>query len=393
MLRHRSRAALLATCAAAGSWLAGPGVARDLDTSAARRLFERGDYPAAEREVLKLVAGLPADAPRERALLLAQLAEVRCLQGAGEAALEDAKAALALDRSAPVLRTAVFVCFRARRYREALPHIERLLEMEPGNDAYIFSRGVARAREGRFEEALPDLARGKGSPATRREALFESALALAKLERPAEALVPLREILEEDPFDAEAVHQASRCLLRLRRPGATRLAAVLGRYFEALRGKEGESSKDQHLAFAGKAVEAARERAARWERLGRHDRALAEAEAMRRVEPEAADQWLRSFWERQGFRAAPAGAELERALAEATAAGDAIEATRIARLLLAIEPASRTALERLAAAAEDPSLIVPRLHYVSRLAVADPGEARWKEELARLRRAVEGTAR
>jgi tetratricopeptide (TPR) repeat protein len=382
---------LLATCAAAAAGLlAATGAAADGDPAEARRLFELGDYPAAEREVLKLIAGLPASAAEERALRLAQLAEVRALQGASEAALGDAQAALSLDASAPVRRTAVFVCFGARRYREALPHIEWLLEREPANAAYLFSRGVVRAREGRFEEALSDLAHGLKAPETRRDARFESALALAKLGRPAQALVFLREVLEEDPFDAEAIHQAVRQLLALRRPETTRLAAALGRYFEALREKEGESSKDQHLAFAGKAVDAARERAARWERLGRYDRVLAEGDAMRRIEPGAAEAFLRSFWERHGFRAAPTGAELERALAAAAGPGDEVEATRIARLLLAVEPASRAALARLAAAAADPSLIVPRLHYASRLAAAEPASAERAAELARLRRAVEG---
>jgi tetratricopeptide (TPR) repeat protein len=379
------------TALAAGLILARGGRAAG-DAAEARRLFDLGDYPAAERELLEALARLPPGATKEKALGFAQLAEVRALQGAWEAALGDVEAALALDASPPIRRSAVFVCFRARRYREALPHIDWLLEREPENAVYLFSRGVARAKEGRFEEALPDLARGMSAPEVRRDARFESALALAKLDRPAEALVRLREILEEDPFDAEAVHQASRELIKLRRPEATRLAALLGRYFEALREKEGESSKDQHLAFAGKAIEAARERAARWERLGRYDKLLAEVASVRRIEPAATDAWLGSFWERQGFRGTPSSTELEQALETAAALGKEIEATRIARLLLAIEPASKAALSRLAAATSDPSLIVPRLHYVSRLAAAT-GDAKWKEELAHLRRAMEGAAR
>jgi hypothetical protein len=366
------------------------GAAAAQDPTEARRLFDLGDYPAAEREILKVLDSLPAAAAAERAVRLAQLAEVRSLQGASGPALDAIASALALDSSAAVHQSAVFVCFRARRYHEALPHLDWLLARDPTNASHLFSRGIARAKEGRFADALPDLAHGLSAPESRRDARFESALALARLDRPAEALVFLREIIEDDPFDAEAVHQAARQLIALRQPDATRVAAALGRYLEALREGEGPSSKDEHLAFAGRPLDAARERAARWERLGRYDRELAEAAAMRRIDAAAADAWLRSFWERQGFQAPPAAPEVERALAAAAAAGDGARATRLARLLLALAPASVPALTRLAAAAADPTLLAPRLHYVSRLAAADPGDPRWKAELPALRRALEG---
>jgi hypothetical protein len=359
----------------------------------AKRLFDLGDHAGAEREVSAALALLPESARAERAVRLAQRAEARVLLGATPAALEDIALALSLDDSVAVRRSALFVCLRSQRYREALGHADVLIPREPGVASHRLARGLALVKEGRPEEALPDLARGLEIPEARREARFALALALGTLDRPREALMRLVEILEEDPFDAEAVYQASRQVLRLRGPESARVAALLSRYFEALRAEEGPASRDQHLLLAGQPLAAARERASRWERLGRFDRALAEADVMRRLAPAGreADAWLQAFWERQGYATAPPAATLEQGIRETAAAGDAAGARRRARLLLALEPRSRLALETLAAAASDPELLVPRLHYARRLSALDPGSA-WAAEHGRIRALLGGKA-
>jgi tetratricopeptide (TPR) repeat protein len=357
------------------------------DDAEARRLFELGDYPAAERAIGRALDRLPPEARAERALRLALRAELRALQGVGDAALRDVKDALGLDMSPAVRRSAVFVYQRVHRHAEALPHIEALLERFPGDGPLRLARGIARGRLGRLEEAVPDLLAGLDIPGAGRPARFELALVLSKLGRTAEALERLREILEDDPHDAEACYQASRQLLRLRRPGAARLAASVMKYFEALREAEGASSRADHLVFEGKATEAALERAQKWERLQRHDRVLAEISRARAAGSREAEGHLEAFWLRQGWKKAPSAEDLERALASAVASGGDEAADRAARLLLALEPRSIAALRRLAARTEDPSLVVPHLHYLKRLAEADPADPRWKNALAAARRA------
>jgi tetratricopeptide (TPR) repeat protein len=360
----------------------------------ARRLFDLGDYPGAERELEKVIADLPEGSRSERAVRLAQLAEVRVLQGIGEAASKDIQSAIALDPSPAVRRSAVVVYLRCQRFREALSVAEDLLAAAPADSSLRLSRGIALARLGQLERALPGLTAGLDAPGARREARFELALALSKLGRPEESLVRLREILEEDPYDAEACYQATRQLLRLRRPEASRMAALLTRYFEALREAEGASSRDAHLELAGKAADAALERAAKWERLGDYARALADAERARRSAGGggSANAWLAGFYRRQGFDEDVSTEELTSALAAQLAGGDDPRVQRIARLLLAREPGSVAALTCLMDRTADPSLVVPRLHYAKRLADADPSTVRWKAEATTLRAAIEGAS-
>lgn len=360
------------------------------DDAEARRLFDLGDYPGAEQALGRALERLPSQARAERALRQALRAEVRALQGVADAAVKDVEEALKLDMSPAVRRSAVFVYQRVHRHAEALPHIEALLQGSPGDAPLRLARGIARGRLGRLEEALPDLVSGLDIPGAGRHARFELALVLSKLARPAEALERLREILEEDPHDAEACYQASRQLLKLRRPGAARLAASVTRYFEALREAEGASSRADHLVFEGRAADAALERARKWERLQRHDRVLLEVSRARAAGSREAGPYLEAFWLRQGWRHAPSKEELERALASAQAGGSDEQADRAARLLLALEPRSIVALRRLAARTEDPTLVVPHLHYLKRLVEADPADPRWKVALAAARRAWKG---
>jgi tetratricopeptide (TPR) repeat protein len=362
----------------------------------ARRLFERGDYPAAEAALERVLASLPPGSEAERAGLLPRLAEVRALQGdfihAAEAAEEALRAPPSPSQAAR--RAAAFVYVRSHRYEEALPHIEALLATAPDDPALRFWRGTVLSRRGRFAEAIEDLAAGLGVPGGARDARFEMALALSKLGRPREALDRLLEILEDDPWDAEACHQVSRQLLRIGGPGPSRAAANLVRWFEALREAEGASSRDRHLAFQGKPALAALERAARAERLGRYDRALEEIERAKGFEGGAAEAatFEQGFWARRGVPASAPARDIEEALGRAEASRDDRRAQEAARLLLARDPGSARALRSLAERARDPVLLPVRLHYLTRLAAAEPGNPVWKKDLEAARRMSRGDA-
>lgn len=362
----------------------------------ARRFFEAGDYPGAEAALGRALASLPPGARAERAGMLARLAEVRSLQGDSARAAEAAEEALrAGPRPAPdpaARRAAAFVYMRSHRYDEALPHIEALLDSDPADPSIRFWRGTVRARRGELAEAIEDLSFGLRIPGAVRDARFETALVLSKLGRPREALARLLEVLEEDPWDAEACHQASRQLLRIGGTGASRAAAVLVRWFEAVREAEGASSRDRHLAFEGKPVEAALERAARAERLGRYDRVLEEIAGARTLRAKAAeiDAFESGFWGRRGLATRSTQAEIEEAFRRASASRDERKAQEAARLLLAREPSSQAALSWLAEHARDPLLVLPRVHYLKRLSAADPSNPRWKAELEAARRSLGG---
>jgi len=362
----------------------------------ARRLFDRGDYPAAEAVLGRVLASLPPGSEAERAALLPRLAEVRALQGDFLRAAEAAEEALRVGPtpSPAARRAAAFVYVRSHRYEEALPHIEALLRGAPDDASLRFWRGTVLSRRGRFAEALEDLAAGLRVPGGERDARFELALALSKLGRPREALERLLEIIEDDPWDAEACHQASRQLLRIGGAGPSRAAASLVRWFEAIREAEGASSRDRHLAFEGKPALAALERAARAERLGRYDRALEEIERAKGFDGGAAEAapFEEGFWARRGMPANASQRDIEEALERAEAAKDDRRAQEAARLLLARDPGSSRALRSLAQRASDPVLLPVRVHYLKRLAAAEPGNSAWKTELEKARKSSRGGA-
>lgn len=315
----------------------------------AERLFARGDYPGCER-VLREALAAGSVPPAARAAWLARLAEVCALQGAAGEAKAAIAEALTLDPSPFVRRAAVSVHLQAQSFSELLPHVDALLREGARDPFLFFARGVARARAGEFEKAVSDLSLAAADPGLHRDARFELALAHAKRGEHRPALLSLREILERDPYDAEAVHQASRQLLQAGGREARRTAAHLIRYFDTLRGLEGLSSREAHLAAAGDAVGAALERAARWERLGAWDRLLDElvrpgdagdaggagdaGEARSEAAPIALH--LAGFWLRRGL--------LAEASAVARREGSAPtgeEGAPVARLLEAIEARGR----------------------------------------------------
>jgi len=353
------------------------------------RLLAEGDYPAAEKAFEQACARIAESERGARGIVLARMAEARALQGIAEGSVESIRQALSLSTAAEVRRSAVMVFLGARRYSELREQAEELLKLKPGDPGLRFARGLALAKTGDLEEALADLRAAPG-----RNARFELALCLAKLGRPRDALEPLLEILASDPYDAEACWQASRQLISLGGGENARLASALIRYFEALRAQEGQSSRAEHLAFAGKAVGAALERARRWERLGAVEQAIREVRQAEQLPGgEAAKAWLEEYCARLGFPGLPGARALEEALAGAEANLDSARAQRAAKLLLAVDPGSAAALRRLLLDTQDPSLVVPRWHYLTRLAAAAPFDEPVKAELTKLRASLAGSAR
>jgi tetratricopeptide (TPR) repeat protein len=395
----------------------------------ARCLFELGDYPACEASLRAILPGCEPGSDEE-VECLARLARVLSFQDVHAEALEVLDRAIG-KRDAPALRRlAIALCLRACRYGEVGAHAKALLAAAPADGFAHFALGIAAARQGRLGEALEDLRKGLDDPGSRRDARFELALTLGKLGRPAEALPHLLEIVAEDPFDAEACHQASRQLLRLRTREASRTAAVLVRYFESLQEALGLSTRDQHMQAAGQAASAALLRAARWERVGAFDRAieelrrglalgrgsagpsllaadfwaraglLAEAEAIlgqlsgasggtpeapevakareriaarrEEIRTKGVDPLTRARLDLAGVRWKDAGPALNSLIEKAAAAGDFDLADRAARLHLALDPTSASALERLVSRTADPALLAPHIHYLSRLAALRP---------------------
>jgi tetratricopeptide (TPR) repeat protein len=413
----------------------------------ARCFFELSDFPRAERALRVLLdrSGEHGD----RADLLGRLAAVLSAQGAAEEALATIDKALgrespAVQRTA-LRRLAVKVAVQHRRFQQALPHAEALVASSNPEDAAFgrFGRGICRSREGRHTEALGDLEQGIRVPGAERDARFELALALGACGRPRDALEQLCEVLSADPYDAEACYQASRQLVHAGGKRAAAAAAQLMKYFEALQEAWGPSSRAEHLQAAGKAAEAALARAARWERLGCYERAVPacrEAEALARgtsaVLAACGEFWLRlglvdearrrlaqarasgavttgAPWEslQDGIDAAirhadeEALGDLSRAraqlaktrwedsrsaladlLAAARKESQAASADRAARLLLAVDPNSKSALRHLVERTQSPALLVPRLHYLTRLQALEPGEPLWEREWLAARR-------
>ncbi|MCZ6792284.1 MAG: tetratricopeptide repeat protein [Planctomycetota bacterium] len=425
----------------------GDAVRRRLEKLQARSLFELGDYPGCERTLRRLLStrAVPAADVLE---CRAQLAKALSFQELHDEAIRTIEDVVGDPRAAALRPVAVALCLRGRQYARARPHVEAILAMDGGHRFARFARGIVLSRSGRYREAIPELGWGLELPGARRDASFELALVLGKLGRPREALAHLRDILEADPFDEEACYQASRQHVLLGGPAAARMGALLTRTFETLKAVTGPSSREHHLRAAGDAAGASLLRARRFERLGRHEEAIAALESAIRsgrgrlaVHLAVRDNWTRMELHGEARRvlreAAALGVpqgqlqglaerqraverQLERRRTEATGPlgrarwrlaratwkdaaphledlrrlaetrGATSLADRAARLLLAHEPRSASALGYLARRTRDPSLVALRGHYLARLAALQPGEPRWKRELAAVRAAFLG---
>ncbi|MEC7923040.1 MAG: tetratricopeptide repeat protein, partial [Planctomycetota bacterium] len=404
----------------------------------ARCLFELEDYPACEKVLQGLLESSSVKGA-QKAALLAQLARLRSWQQAHSQAAATIQRALQLDDSPQILQVAVSIALRARDHTAALPHIQTLLKKNPGDARANYHLGLAQLRQGKYELAIPALRRGLEIEQLRIDASFELAVALRKSGAPQQALALLIGTLEDDPARERACYQASRCLLEIGGQRQVRVSAWLLGYFKALKNARGASSRDQHLAAAGRASEAWLARSAVEETLGNFSGALEHLQKADGLAPGSPGVILHraGFWIRRGLLAQarkeltaletppPAllkritgdtlallemedgkfkgsllklatcqWADSEKLIQEALQNSGEASAQRsidLARLLLARNPSSLAALQFLLEKTSEPDLIIPRLHYLGRLSRIKPGDTALREELATLRKLLLGT--
>ncbi len=233
----------------------------------AKCLFELANYPACEETLLGLL-DTGTTTRLHKAELLAQVARLRSFQNDHSRAGETIERALELADNPNLRRVAIAIALRARKHEEALPHIKKVLAKLPRDPRAHYQLGLVQQRRGEYQLSISALKRGLEVAALKNEASFELAMALRKSGRPSEALALLIDLLQEDPTIEHACYQAARCLLEIGGSGQARLAAYLLDYLKALKKSSGPSSRDHHLAAAGKAAEAWLLRATTREALG-----------------------------------------------------------------------------------------------------------------------------
>ncbi len=415
-----------------------PGQHDSLVQLRARCLFELEDYPACEKVLQSMLDSISVNGPK-KAALLAQLARLRSWQQAHTLAAATIQSALQLDDSPQILQVAVSIALRARDHAAALPHIQALLRKDPGDARANYQFGLVRLRQGKYELAITALRRGLEIEQLRADAGFELAVALRKSGAPRQALALLIGTLEDDPARERACYQASRCLLEIGGQRQVRVSAWLLGYFKALKNARGPSSRDHHLAAAGRASEAWLARSAVEETLGNFSGALEHQQRAGGLSPGSPRVILHraGFWIRRGLLAqarkelagleAPPPALLKKITGDTLALlemkdgkfkgsllklatcqwadsekliGEALENSSdskaeqsldLARLLLARNPSSAAALRFLLEKTSEPDLVIPHLHYLGRLSRIEPGNTALREELATLRKLLLGT--
>jgi Tfp pilus assembly protein PilF len=174
--------------------------------------LEAGRLDEAEQALREIIAGNP----REH-FALALLARLQLERGAAEAALDAARAALALDRGNPDYHNLVGVCLaELARYDEALAALRRAHRLRPASAEIHYNLGKlarkmrdpAGAREA-FRRAVAIDPRYPG-------ARFGLAEALQELGEPEEAFAAGAAALADDPDDPLTVCQFGRLLAATR---------------------------------------------------------------------------------------------------------------------------------------------------------------------------------
>ncbi len=418
----------------------------ELEQLRARCFFELGDYAACAEKLRALLAGPAGRGNRDHVECLARLAQALSFQDSHAEAIATLERARAFGESPALHRLAVTLLLRAGRLKDVLPHAEALLAADPSEPFAHFVRGLALENGDRLQEALAELAWGLKTPASVRDARFHMASVRAALGQPAGALELLLEIVCADPYDREACYQAAQQLNRLRTAAGAQAAANLQRYFQAIDAALAEADRRHSFEAIGRAVQSALMRADAWKRARAYDRVLVELQRARAIARNDPEPWLyeADFWAGAGILAEAEGAlarvearggapapelaarigKLRAALAAATeklrarattplgearlgaaltrweaarprleallgaafGAGDLAVADEAARLLLARDEHSLWALAFLAQRAADGALLVPRLHYLTRLARLAPANEGIRARLSAARR-------
>ena len=405
----------------------------------ARCLFELADYPSCEKTLRKLLETGKTTTARQRAALLAQVARLCSFQQDHNEANATIQRALQLNDRPEIRRVAISIALRARKHEAALPHIEAVLAKLPDDPQAHHQLGLVQLRRGEYRLAIVSLRRGLEVEALKKDASFELAMALRKSGKPEEALPLLIDLLQDDPTLEPACYQAARCLLEIGGASQARLSAYLLDYLKTLKNAGDPSSRDHHLIASGRATAAWLARAATREALGDDAGSLEnlrKAESLSPKSPEVALYGAKFFLRRGLIRESRrwlgplkvVPAELQESISESARAitglkdgpwkaaasqlaacswtesephllralsashqGSPERAVSLARLLLARNPVSQPALRLLTSKTRSPQLVLPHLHYLSRLSGADPQNPIPRKELADLRKLLLGS--
>jgi tetratricopeptide (TPR) repeat protein len=164
------------------------------------------------RQVVELLAPFSRDAAArakgretDGALLLAQLAQAHSELGEHDQAVRVLTTAITTDPlSAPALNLLGYLLAdRGERLPEAVGFIERALQIDPDNPAYLDSLGWAYYRQGRADEAEPYLRKAAEGLPTQSVVHDHHGDALEKLGRHAEAIAAWERALAGDGEDID----------------------------------------------------------------------------------------------------------------------------------------------------------------------------------------------
>ncbi len=129
---------------------------------------------------------------------------------------EDLPRLIQQNPNSPELRKAyVAVLFQRKQYRQAIPHLERLMRLQPKESSHAYHLAYCWVQLGEFERARVAIleARRRGEPRARSARLL--AFILLQLDRPAEALPELEWLYQQKPNDGELARAYALTLMRL----------------------------------------------------------------------------------------------------------------------------------------------------------------------------------
>jgi protein O-GlcNAc transferase len=215
------------------------------------------------------------------------------------------EALVAAPERPSVMNNLATVCIELKKYPEARLLCERLLELNPADEAAFLNLGNCRLRQGSPGEALPWYDHALRIKPEYGEALNCRGTALLELRRPEEALQSFERALAVTPGHAEALNNRGNALLELNRPDEAlasyeRALAIRPDYAEALynlgsallglaRPEQALTSLDRALTLKPDSADALNNRGNALLLLSRVEEALASYDRALAIQPDYAE--------------------------------------------------------------------------------------------------------
>jgi Flp pilus assembly protein TadD len=95
----------------------------------------------------------------------------------------------------------VLMLLQSGRIAEAVPYLEALVKVDPGNVQYLYNLGIAHSELGHFDEAVIRLKRVVALDPMHAHAWTGLGVAYQRMHKPEKALEPMRRAVEADPSD------------------------------------------------------------------------------------------------------------------------------------------------------------------------------------------------